>query len=186
MLFRAPEGWSMGREGVICGSPLFVFLTRRALMPTFLQAQGPLPDPAAYSSSGASRTSAPAPLIKGYRSGWSTESIERSTSRSGQRRWPDLGRSIQASCAIVASRNHGKASNGRNYSRSSTSSHTPWGDTLVSSTAEVGPPLIPAPPSSVPHRAARRKLPPVSPRRVLARSENEAADPTRNRSAARV
>src|SRR6267142_1340933 len=51
-----------------------------------------------------------------------------------------LGQRTCVSSAIVASRNHGKFSNGTNRSRPCTKSQKPDGDTFATSTAEVSCP----------------------------------------------
>src|SRR3990172_3054618 len=58
-------------------------------------------------------------------------------SSSGQYTWCGLGSSTCVSAAIVASRNQGNALNETNRSFSPISNQNPWGEILVTSTAEV-------------------------------------------------
>ena len=61
-------------------------------------------------------------------------------SRSGQYKWSAVGRSTPMSFSIVALRNHGKCSNGKNNSSLSNSTQKPCCEMLVISTGKV---LIP-------------------------------------------
>jgi hypothetical protein len=61
----------------------------------------------------------------------------RSMSKSGQYRWPGCGHSTRLSCPIDACLNHGNSENGTKSSSESSASQNPWGDTFVTSGAEV-------------------------------------------------
>jgi hypothetical protein len=58
-------------------------------------------------------------------------------SRSGQYKWSAVGRSTPTSFSIVALRNHGKCSNGKNNSSLSNSTQKPCCEILVISTGKV-------------------------------------------------
>jgi hypothetical protein len=74
---------------------------------------------------------------RGKATGFRIDSTDKSMSRSGQNRWSAVWRSTTEIFSILASRNHGNCSNGKNNSSSAINSHRPCRDTFVTSTGKV-------------------------------------------------